>query len=236
VACDQFQTCATYRFLIPQQIRSLIFGVLDARPASAFVQNSGISSCRVCLLALAFLSWQFKTVQIAATFNSDRLRLIDSSFCGASISVHALQKETELARCIADPEVNQSAVLLIRGNAPLNGNGQFDSEMLVSAIEKRVRELLKNSAFSLRHPGMTMQQEPRIVIIGLLSSRVGDEAAVLEIEKKGADSDGGGSGGSVKLIHAPIHGVWYSMLPFAFDGILLFLRVDPTGGTWALSS
>jgi len=177
------------------------------------------------LFGLVLLSWQFKTVQIAATFNPDRLRLLDVSNC----STKPFADEAHLVSCLmaADFERHdpKQPVLLVRGNAPLNERGKFDASMLVNAVEDRVSLLSKKANFSLN--------KPRMIVVSLLSTRANDEATVFQLERSGSISSP-----NVELIHAPVRGSLLSILPSsqALEWLLSFLRFDTTGGAWELSA
>lgn len=208
--------------------------------------------CAVGLVVI-LLSAQFRNVQIAASFHPERLRLVDSPSCRTPLDEFSCAQDVASSAGTSASDITRHPpVLLVRGNAPLNGRGEFDSGMIVEAVQDRIRSLSGELDFRLRHP----DEELSLVVVNLVSGTQSDELAVLAEELRAAtrseceDSStknaclrvpSGDHTGDIifEIIHSPVQGSWVALPPTWQTGTLaqvLGTCTDLTGGAWDLAS
>ena len=157
------------------------------------------------VLLVSILASFMPGVQIAATFDQERLRVLDRK--GSSI--------------------------LVRGNAPLNHQGDFDPDMVLRHVQERFQEA---DAYN------------QLIVISLLSSGQSDERHILQkqltyfepqihpdVEKV---NDIKGQTERHALYHRPITGNWFSPLPsrnLNYLNQLIWKWLRPDDGAWDLA-
>lgn len=156
-------------------------------------------SLRGLLVGIVAVAMLLPGVQIAATFDPQRLRVVDTTNSGSC---------------------------LVRGNAPVNKQGEFDPDMVIAAVHS-----LMGTTTSERDNG-----NYELVVVSLVSSKQSDERVVLEKELQFEPT---ADGPSVQVLQRPIVGSWTAPLPL--DILHDFLKHTiwtmwrPDDGAWRLA-
>lgn len=160
-------------------------------------------------------------VQIAATFDHERVRIVD--WCPKTSSSESSNDADEV-------DTPATTALLLRGNVPLNCYGRYDPDMLIRHIEANI--VVPNH----NHSRIKVDQ---LIVVSLLSRTHSDEKKILQAQQEFyLKQQQQASSVTHAILHRPIVGSWLvppilSKIPFLNE--LIWNYIHPDDGAWELA-